>query len=134
MTRTELFAYLGAPLINSRWSWGAVRERDRAVFLLVWQDQNKKIDARRFTCVNAATFFGEDTTNLGHAERLRHVELIRAGAPSFMIMCEALDKHASPRAIKGYNEREVFVGGELLQADGDWWLERVERRPIADIR
>jgi hypothetical protein len=44
MTRTELFAYLGVTLINLRWSWEAVRERDGTVLLLVWQDENKRID------------------------------------------------------------------------------------------
>lgn len=62
MNRTELFAYLRAPLSNPRWSWGSVRAADGAVFLLVWQDEHKKIEGKPFTCVNASTFFGEDPT------------------------------------------------------------------------
>jgi hypothetical protein len=133
MTRTRLFAYLGAPFTNPRWSWGAVRERDDAVFLLVWQDENKRIGGKSYTCVNAASFFGEESSNLGHAERLRHVEFIRAGAPAYMIMCMAVDPKAAPRTIASFNEREVFVGGKLIEADGDWWLERVARRPIDTV-
>jgi hypothetical protein len=39
-SRAELFGYLGAPLNNVQWSWGAVRETDGSVFLVVWQDEN----------------------------------------------------------------------------------------------
>jgi hypothetical protein len=133
MNRTELFAYLRAPLANTRWSWGAVRPDDGAVFLQVWQDEHKKIDGKPFTCVNSYTFFGEDLSNLGHAERLRHVDLIRAGAPSFMIMCRAADPKASPRVIASIDDKDVFVGGRLVQFDGDWWLERAARINVSAV-
>lgn len=32
MAQTQSFEWLGAPLVNTRWSWGAVR-RDGIVFL-----------------------------------------------------------------------------------------------------
>jgi hypothetical protein len=46
MTLSQLFEQLGAPLANVRWSWGAVRESDSAVFLRVWQDECRPIDGR----------------------------------------------------------------------------------------
>lgn len=92
------------------------------------------LNGKRYTCVNAASFFGDESSNLGHAERLRHVEMIRSGAPAYMIMCLAVDPKAAPRMIASFNEREVFLGGELVEADGDWWLERAARRSIDTMR
>lgn len=135
MGKTDIFNYLDTPLNNTRWSWGAVRQRDGAVFLLVWQDEDRRLNRKHYTCVNAAAFFDDyDRTNLGNAERRRHIELIRAGATAYMLMCLAVDTRATPRKIASINEREVFVGGELIEMDGDWWLERVERRPIDLVR
>ncbi len=37
MSITAMFENLGAPLANSRWSWGGVRQ-DGAVVLRVWQN------------------------------------------------------------------------------------------------
>jgi hypothetical protein len=45
-SRAELFSYIGAPLNNVQWSWGAVRETDSSVFLVVWQDENLRRGTR----------------------------------------------------------------------------------------
>jgi hypothetical protein len=134
MTLTSIFKYLGAPLANSRWSWGAVRPVDGAVFLRVWQDEVRKSGQRYWARVTAIALFQGDEGNLGFAERMRHVELIKGGASSFMIMCECKDVTSAPRAIAKFNEREVFVGGALEQADGEWWLEMVSRQPVRSVR
>jgi hypothetical protein len=134
MTLTSLFKYLNAPLTNQRWSWGAVRASDGAVFLRVWQDEVVKSGQKRSARVTANAFFKDDETNPGYAERLRHVELIKNGAKSYMIMCAAVDTQASPRAIATFNEKEVFVGGTLKETDGDWWLELVSRQPVRTVR
>lgn len=68
------------------------------------------------------------------SERLKHVDLVRAGAPSFMVMCRAKDVLADPRAVASFDKNDVFVGGTLLEIDGNYWLERTERRPIANVR
>ena len=79
-------------------------------------------------------FSVENASNLGYAERLKHVELIRNGAPSYMVMCQALDVHAAPRVVASFDRNDVFVGGRLVVLDGDAWLERTARRPISSIR
>jgi hypothetical protein len=134
MTLTGLFAFLGAPLANQRWSWGAVRPTDGAVILRVWQDEGRKIDGAAFTQI---TFMGPteaSASNLGYAERLKHVELIRNGAPSYMVMCQALDVKAAPRVVASFDRNDVFVGGRLIDFDGDAWLERIARRPVSSVR
>jgi hypothetical protein len=133
MNKTDLFNYLGAPLTNSRWSWGARRVRDGAIFLFAWQDESKKMEGKAFTLVDNATHFG-DAVGLGRSERLEHIELIRAGAPSFLVMGLAVDTKASPRVIASINQNDVFIGGELKTLSGDTYLERVTRKPIATVR
>jgi putative restriction endonuclease len=133
MNKTDLFNYLGAPLSNPRWSWGARRAKDGAIFLFAWQDESKRIEGKRYTLVDNATYFGE-AVGLGRAERLEHIELIRAGGPSFMVMGRAVDRNVSPRVIASIDQNDVFVGGELKVLSGDTYLEWVTRRPIATVR
>lgn len=132
MTLSGLFDYLGAPLANVRWSWGAVRPSDSAVFLRVWQDEVKKINGKRFARV--ISVFEGSNERLGHAERVEQVARIRAGARSYMVMCLAKDAKASPREILSFNEDDIFIGGELVDADGCAWLELADRKPILAAR
>jgi hypothetical protein len=128
MSQKELFERLRAPLVNARWSWGAVRQSDGVVFLRVWQDEIKRDDGRLFMRITANDYFqNNDPTNLGWQERLRHVALVRGGAASYMVMCVAKDANASPREVQSFNKNEVFRGGQLVDADGDTWLELQER-------
>ena len=130
MSQTTLFAKLGAPLANPRWSWGAIRTTDGAVFLRVWQDRTRRHDGALFVQVTHAERFKDDPDNLGYQERLRHVERIREGAPCYMVMCEAVDVHAVPRAVRDFNGDEVFPGGRIIELDGDWWIELRSRVPV----
>ncbi len=58
---------------------------------------------------------------------------IRGGARCYLVMCEAKDVEAAPRAIKSFNDRDLFVGGALVEMDGDWWIERVGRVAVRDV-
>jgi hypothetical protein len=133
MSQKDLFATLGAPLANPRWSWGAVRSSDGAVFLRVWQDRVRKQESALFVQVTHNERFKDDPDNLGYQERLKHVEQIRQGARCIMVMCEAADVNASPRVVKDYNKEEVFPGGKIIQLDGDWWVELLPRVSIRDL-
>jgi len=131
---SELFASLGAPLANQRWSWGSVRKSDSAVFLRVWQDEGRKVGGRWLTQVSFNEFFKRDPSNLGYVERLKHLELIRNGSLSYMIMCLARDPEANPRSVKSFDRDTVFVGGQIEEIDGDMWLERADRLPVGQVR
>ncbi len=134
MTLTEFFTYLGAPLVNQRWSWGGVRPSDGAVFLRVWQDEGRKLDGSSYTQVTFTKFFADNNSSLGYAERLQHIESIRSGQPSYMIMCVARDTGASPREVAMFNRDDIFVGGRLVEIDGDYWLERINRLPASALK
>jgi hypothetical protein len=49
-----------------------------------------------------------------------------------MVMCQAVDPHAVPREVKDYNKTEVFPGGEVIERDGDFWIEMLPRIPVSE--
>jgi hypothetical protein len=131
---TDMFKSLGAPLVNPLWSWGAERSADGAIFLRVWQDRCATVRGRRSVRITSNAYFRDKPDSLGNAERMRHVDLIRSGRPAYLLMCTVEDPSAHPRAIAKYNDAEVFVGGELIDHEGDAWLVLAERRPVAKVR
>lgn len=133
MNRKALFDKLGVPLKNNRWSWGGVRA-DGAVFLRVWQDEIRNEGNREFVRVAAnKDFQNKSPANPGYRERLQHLALVKNGAMSYMVICVAKDVHAIPRAVKSFNSDELYLGGKLMDADGDSWLEIVGRFPVQDV-
>jgi putative restriction endonuclease len=133
MSISKFFIMLGAPLANPRWSWGAPRGSDGAIFLRVWQDRKLIESGRTLMLIDAYSKSGDDAKNLGCQERLRHIESIRAGAPCFLVMCSVVDVEAVPRRIKDFNEQEVFVAGKIVEMDGLVWIEMGGRRPVSTI-
>lgn len=125
MSQAEMFEKLGAPLNNVRWSWGSVRASDGAVFLRVWQDGTEKIEGKRYIWISEVN----PAPELGANERLRHVNLVQGGAACYLIMCQAVDTKAAPRAIQSFNNKDVFETGGIVKADGAYWLELKGRIP-----
>lgn len=133
VSQKELFERVRAPLKNTRWSWGAVRGDDGAVFLRVWQDETTKLNGKRFIRITANQFFqANDPSNHGYQERLEHVERVRGGAPLFLVMCRAMDPSAHPRQVGGFNSKEVFRGGAVEELDGEVWVELADRLPVTE--
>lgn len=129
---TDFFRKLGADLTNPRWSWGAVRKTDGAVFLRVWQDRKRKHDGKWYMmATHNQKYFGSSSN--GWLERLSQVEIIKKGAPCYLIMCEAVDVQAESRVIKSYDDKDVFLGGQIITADGDEWIELAARLPISNV-
>jgi hypothetical protein len=129
MSITAMFENLGAPLANSRWSWGGVRQ-DGAVVLRVWQNETRRINGQtHIQLTHHAAFVGREDS-LGYQERLQQIEQIRHGAKCYMVMCEPRDTKEVPRVIKAFNERELFCAGELVEHEGDLWAPIATREPI----
>lgn len=124
MSISSLFKRLGAPLANNRWSWGAQRPSDGAVFLRVWQDLKFIDEGGRTHLLLASHSEGDGRTNLGARERVRHIERIRSGAPCFMVMCIAQDVDVEARAIQEFDESDIFVGGNIVETPADFCFPR----------
>jgi hypothetical protein len=115
MSITTFFAkHLDAPLNNQRNSWGAVRRSDGAVILRGWQDKCKRIDGVDRILLKSA---GADD-RIGGNERREHLAMIAAGTPGYVLMCEAKDPKASPRAIKKFDKTRLFKIDRVEQIDG----------------
>jgi len=134
MTLSEMFKRLGAPLVNTRWSWGAIRASDGAVFLRVWQDRVMKHEGKRYVLVARIKDRDKAPEKLGQQERLEHIERIREGAACYMVMCLVEDKDAIPRKIKSFNKEDVFVGGEVIELDSIIYIELADRVPVSAVR
>ena len=132
MSLSDLFIRVGAPLANQRWSWGALRA-DGAVVLRVWQDRKEKIDGKWCMMVVHHEKYDENADALGYRERLAHVEAIRSGSKCFMIMCLAIDTKRSPRKVQSFNDQDIFVGGALLEHQGNTYIELVDRYAISRL-
>ena len=127
MSLTQHFEKLGAPLTNSRWSWGAVRPSDGVLFLRVWQDQKVRLDGNNHMRVTHHAAYKGNETSLGYVERLAHIELVRQGAKVYMIMCIAKDPKAVPRSVASFIADDIFVGGNIVDHEGDTWIEQAGR-------
>jgi hypothetical protein len=133
MNISSFFEKLGAPLRVNRQSWGAVREKDGAVFLRVWQDRKMVKDKTPVMMVTHREKYVNDQNNFGFKERLEHVELIRNGAKCFIVMCKVKDREAMPRTIETFNDKEIFVGGDILEIDGETWVKVHSRVPVEEV-
>ena len=133
MTLTRFFEHLGAPLANSRWSWGARRASDGAVFLKVWDDHRTTYDGQPHVLIFRRSDDPKDSRNNGYRERLRHVETIRQGAARYLVLCIARDVDADPRTIRQFDQERILVGGELLEMDRDVWVEIRSVMSVDDI-
>jgi len=135
VSQKELFDRVGAPLNNTRWSWGAVRGEDGAVFLRVWQDETMRLHGKLFIRLTANKFFQEtDPSNLGYQERLEHVACVRNGAKLYLVMCRAVDQSEHPRKVGDFNNKEVFLAGAVKVVEGEVWVELAGRLPVEKVQ
>jgi hypothetical protein len=132
VNQTTFFEMLGAPLTNARWSWGAVRPDDGAVFLKVWRDRMRTHDGAQFAQVTVRARFRDDPGNFRHRAREQQVDQVRAGSPCYLMECVAADPTARPRRVQWFNAAQVFPGGQVVELDGECWIEMLPAVPVAE--
>lgn len=130
---TDFFSLLGAPLANARWSWGSARASDGAVFLRVWQDRIAVHGGQRTVMISHNAKYVDSPEALGYKERRDHIAKVRAGARCYLVMCLAKDVAAMPRKIKSFDRQSVFLGGDLVEADGDTWIVLADRLKVSEV-
>ena len=130
MRQKALFEYLNAPLRNYRWSWGAVRPGDGAVFLRVWEDRKRPHGGSQFVMVTHRSKYRDRPSKPAFREREDHIRFVQKGAASYLVFCEAVDTGAEPRKIASFNSSEVFPGGRMVELDGEMWIEVLPGIPI----
>lgn len=111
---------LGASPKSTRWSWGAIDDASRRVFLRVWDDSKSLDEANNQILVfNRITWKAKDHHNHGFNERARHLELQEAGYQLFGVLC-----HHS-----GSKDRNA---GLIRSFDQEWLLQLGQLREMSD--
>ena len=130
MTISQFFRdRLGAPLLDTGWSWGAISPSTGYVYLRVWDDELGTLNGR--SCVRITDSVLPDPADPGDCERHAHVQEIERGAKTFCVILTAVDPQASPRKIKSFDGTALMVGGALLRdSEGRFWLANGGRCPI----
>jgi hypothetical protein len=132
MSLSDLFQSLGAPLSNTRWSWGSLRA-DGTVFLRVWTDEMQSADGRRYVRLINRRAYEDAPENLGFAERCQHVDMLLKGATGYAILCGAAEPRARSREIVSFDGKTLFRLGPVRLFDGDEWAEVVDRVPLKAV-
>lgn len=134
MTISRYFEKLGAPLVNNRWSWGAVGDDD-SVILRVWQHEKFKNDrdGKHYYQLTHNELYKNRKDDNGYQERLAHVRSIIDGSPCYMVMCRAKDPDVIPRKIGSFDTERVFEGGDLTVCDNEIYIKMVEPIPTREF-
>lgn len=128
MKITAFFSHrLSAPLHNHIWSWGAVDEKHRRVFLRIgrWavEDYN---DGKRWATLRRKDW---KPSELGVAERIRHIALLRNGYDGFAIVVD----FNNAGKISSFDDEALLRLGKIVDESGHSYAEVTETCPVDDI-
>lgn len=122
---------LGAQLKNPRWSWGATDPLNHRIFLRVWQDEIQKTETGER--IQIANNKPRRQSN-GFSERQTHIDLIRAGAEGFGIVCTAVDPDTiDARQIASFDDKFLIRFGSITKEGGNTFAEIVERVSVHEV-
>jgi len=118
---------LHAPVSNIRWSWGAVDERARRVFLRLWRMDIANLDGHQ-----AIQVLGDwKTSSHGLKERIRHIDLVRGGYAAYAVVCDKDSQDAG--VIRSFDRDTLLRLGQIIERDGAVYLQVVESTPVESI-
>ncbi|MEP7187166.1 MAG: HNH endonuclease signature motif containing protein [Rhodanobacter sp.] len=103
---------LHAPVANVRWSWGAVDERTRRLFLRLWRTDIKTV----LGIQQIRVLSNSQINRPGRSERARHLELIRSGYAAFAVVCDKESPEAG--SILGFDHDRLLRLGRVIEEDG----------------
>lgn len=121
---------LGANLVNSRWSWGAVSPDTNRLFLRVWQDHVQTVGGFQRVSLLRTSWEG---ASAGFEERKRHVDMLRNGAEGYGVVCIAKDPTASKRTIKSFDHDSLLKLGQLIKIDDHVYAQITDRVSVNDL-
>lgn len=112
-SRSQLMEYLGAQQRNVVWSWCAVNDEERKVYLSVWLDTAKKRDGARLSYIIQESDWGVDeSTGAISPARKDHDEKLALvfdhGYEPYGYFIEAKDRNARPRKIEDTKTGFIF--------------------------
>lgn len=111
-SRTQLMDYLGAVQKNIVWSWCAVNEEERKVYLSLWADMRSKRDGKISYVVQEEDWGVDPASGSKSAARKDHDEklllVFDSGYEAYGYVVEAVDRNASPRKIENTATSFIF--------------------------
>ncbi len=144
LSLTEFFKIkLNAPMLNNRWSWGAVSADKSVVYLSVWQDEIKRDvpkDPASETWVdllwNEGLWSEVNGASMARDERSTHIELIKSGLPAYALIKIVRDVNAMPRQMKEFNSDYLIAikNNFRVTEDGVLQAQLGERVVIDDLQ
>jgi hypothetical protein len=106
----EFYEYrLNAPLKNKQWSWGAIDESAKRVFLRT-NEKHISQDAGRWALI----YDPEWNPSAGHKERLYHIDLIRSGYAGFVVRYR-MNEHGK---IYWFDQATLLTLGKIVEEEG----------------
>lgn len=116
LSLTEFFKVkLNSPMLNNRWSWGAVKPDGSAVYLSVWQDEIRRDDPKDPQSPTWADVLWEEAlwnevngASMARNERIQHIDLLKSGVPGYVLVKIARDAKAMPREMKEFNSQYLI--------------------------
>ena len=129
--RSQLMKYFGATQLNAVWSWCAVNESEKSVYLSVWTDHVDKIDGvTTYTLQGPHWGIGEEgRKSAARNDQDQKLALVfDHGYKAYGYFIEAKDHAATPRAIA--NTRTSFIMEMRLSKTNDGWVTGIPLRRI----
>lgn len=110
MMISKFFSLLGAPLKNTRWSWGAVRHDGTVILKAAQQDFQRDL-------LWVANVLPNDS-DLGDTERLEHTKLAMRGARCYAVSCEVVQDKNGVDKVASFGRDQLLQIGEFFEEDG----------------
>jgi hypothetical protein len=122
---------LGAPLLNPRWSWGAISPTTGQLFLRVWKDERETLRGKDVIAVLGANW---QSNSVGLPERREHVRLLKVGIEAYGVLCTVKDASAvGPRKIQSFDQETLLRFGPVDELEGNTYVSILGAIPLADI-
>jgi len=134
-TFTDFCAYLGCPLVNSRWSWSALSADGRRAVFTVWSDEVRDRKYVLHPVSERRPGVPEEADSRLGALEVERIAAAVAADPSieaFGILSIAKDPKATPRVRESYDDDTLFRL-KVVHEDGVYVAHLVARPAVRDV-
>ena len=121
MNISEFFIRLDAKLSNKMWSWGAVTE-DGTVILRCWAHEIRRSIDGKYQCVVLDEAYSKKS-GAGYTERVQHLQRIKDGAESRLVIVTDVDAKKPQGKIKQFNSSALMIGAKIFTEGEKTYVE-----------
>lgn len=111
--RTQLMRRLGAKQVNDMWSWCAVNEAERKVYLSIWTDNVRKENGKTTFVIQEPHWGLDDVTGASKAARkdqdAKLALIFDEGYEPYGYFIDPVDRNAHPRKIANTHTSYIML-------------------------